>query len=76
MTNSLVVVRGYLPPGVQKGDRIDVEVVVPPKSKTTSLRGGYLLHSRLRELRVSGRRSPFRSCGRLGPGVGGGRLAV
>ena len=40
---SLVVVRGYLPPGVEKGDSFDVEVVVPPKSKTTSLRDGYLL---------------------------------
>lgn len=50
--NSLVVVRGYLPPGVQKGDRFDVEVVVPPKSKTTSLRGGFLMRARLREMRV------------------------
>ena len=50
--NSLVVVRGWLPPGVQKGDPFDIEVVVPPKSKTTSLRGGYLLRSRLREMAV------------------------
>jgi hypothetical protein len=50
--NSLVVVRGYLPPGVQKGDKFDVEVVVPPKSKTTSLRGGFLMRCRLREMRV------------------------
>lgn len=49
---SLVVVRGYLPPGVEKGDTFDVEVVVPPKSKTTSLRHGFLLKSRLREMRV------------------------
>lgn len=51
-SNSLVVVRGYLPPGVQKGDWFDVEVVVPAKSKTSSLRGGYLLRSRMREMRV------------------------
>lgn len=50
--NSLVVVRGYLPPGVQKGDRFDVEVVTPPESETTSLRGGHLFRTRLRELRV------------------------
>ena len=51
-TNSLVVVRGFLPPGVQKGDRFDIRVVVPPKSKTTSLRGGYVLRSRMRQMRV------------------------
>ncbi len=44
--NSLVVARVYLPPGVQKGDRLDVEVVTPPKSKTTSLRGGILFPAR------------------------------
>ncbi len=49
---SLVVVRCVLPPGVEKGDPLDVEVVVPPKSKTTSLRHGYLLKSRLREMRL------------------------
>ncbi len=36
----------------EKGDRFDVEVVVPPKSKTTSLRDGYLLRCRMREMRV------------------------
>lgn len=50
--NSLVVVRGYLPPGVQKGDGFDVEVVVPPESETSSLRGGHLFRCRLREMRV------------------------
>jgi hypothetical protein len=49
---SMVVVRGYLPPGVQKGDRFDLEVVVPPRSETTSLRGGWLMQTRLRELAV------------------------
>ncbi|MHB9078392.1 MAG: flagellar basal body P-ring protein FlgI [Pirellulaceae bacterium] len=51
-TNSLVIVRGYLPAGVEKGDSIDIEVVVPPKSKTTSLRGGFLMRCRLREMQV------------------------
>ncbi len=50
--NALGVVRGYLPPGVQKGDRIDVEVVFPPKSKATSMRGGYLLRCRMKEMHV------------------------
>ncbi|MFO7906220.1 MAG: flagellar basal body P-ring protein FlgI [Pirellulaceae bacterium] len=50
--NSLVVVRGYLPPGVQKGDRFDVQVVTPPESETSDLRGGHLFRTRLREMRV------------------------
>ena len=49
---SLVLVRGFLPPGVQKGDRYDVEIRVPSKSETTSLRGGWLMRSRLREMAV------------------------
>lgn len=47
---SLVIVTGFLPPGVQKGDRFDVEVTVPSDSETTSLRGGYLLPAPMREL--------------------------
>jgi hypothetical protein len=51
-SNSLVIVRGFLPAGVEKGDSFDLEVVVPPKSKTTSLRGGFLMRCRLREMRT------------------------
>jgi hypothetical protein len=40
--NSLVLVSGQIPPGAHKGDIIDVEITLPPQSKTTSLRGGYL----------------------------------
>ena len=47
---SLVLVRGYLPPGVRKGDRFDVEVRVPSRSETASLSGGWLMQSRLREV--------------------------
>ncbi|MDO4569766.1 MAG: flagellar basal body P-ring protein FlgI [Planctomycetia bacterium] len=47
---SLVVVTGYLPPAVQKGDRFDLDVSVPADSETTSLRGGYLLSAPLREI--------------------------
>jgi flagellar basal body P-ring protein FlgI len=51
-STSLVLVRGFLPPGVQKGDPIDVEVRVPSRSQTTSLRGGWLMQTRLREMAV------------------------
>lgn len=51
-STSLVLVRGYLPPGVRKGDRFDIEVRVPKKSETTSLRNGWLMETRLREVAV------------------------
>jgi flagellar basal body P-ring protein FlgI len=51
-TTSLVMVRAFLPPGVQKGDQLDVEVRVPAGSETTSLRGGWLMQSRLRQMEV------------------------
>lgn len=47
---SLVIVTGYLPPGVKKGDRFDVEVTLPADSETTSLRGGFLLEAPMREM--------------------------
>ncbi|MFW6124908.1 MAG: flagellar basal body P-ring protein FlgI [Pirellulales bacterium] len=46
---SLVLVRGYLRPGVAKGDAFDVEVRVPHASQTTSVRGGWLLETYLSE---------------------------
>jgi hypothetical protein len=39
---SLVQVSAVIPGGARKGDPIDVEVKLPPGSRTTSLRGGYL----------------------------------
>ena len=42
-STSLVLVRGFLPPGVQKGDKFDLEVQTPSRSDTTSLRGGWLM---------------------------------
>ncbi|MFV2067250.1 MAG: flagellar basal body P-ring protein FlgI [Pirellulales bacterium] len=51
---ALVLVRGYLRPGMQKGDRFDVEVRVPSRSDTESLRGGWLLSTRMTELSVLG----------------------
>ncbi len=49
---AMVLVRGLIPPGAQKGDTFDVEVIDPPRSKTESLRGGFLMQTRLREHRV------------------------
>lgn len=54
LTTSMVMVRAFLPPGVQKGDQIDVEVRVSPGSETTSLRGGWLMRSRLKKMEVMG----------------------
>ncbi|MBL7043121.1 MAG: flagellar basal body P-ring protein FlgI [Pirellulaceae bacterium] len=51
-TTSLVLVRTALPPGVRKGDRLDVEVRVPKRSETTSLRNAWLMETRLREVAV------------------------
>ena len=53
-SNAMVLVRGFLPPGAQKGDHFDLEVQVPSRSGTTSLRGGWLMESRLTELAVLG----------------------
>lgn len=53
-TTAMVLVRGVIPPGAQKGDTFDVEVLNPPRSKTESLRGGFLMQSRLREHKVLG----------------------
>jgi len=51
---ALVVVRGFLQPGIQAGDRFDIEVRTPNRSSTTSLRGGQLLETRLSETAVLG----------------------
>ncbi|MCA9268726.1 MAG: flagellar basal body P-ring protein FlgI, partial [Planctomycetales bacterium] len=49
---SMVMVRALLPPGVRQGDRVDIEVLVPPQSETTSLQGGWLMPTRLTETAV------------------------
>ena len=49
---ALVLIRGVLRPGIQKGDHFDVEVRVPAQSGATSLRGGYLLEARLKQMAV------------------------
>jgi hypothetical protein len=40
--NAMVLVTARLPAGARKGDSMDVDVMIPPGSKATSLRGGYL----------------------------------
>ena len=51
---ALVWVRGVLRPGIQEGDRFDVEVRIPSGSETTSIRSGHLLETRLQKLAVMG----------------------
>jgi flagellar basal body P-ring protein FlgI len=48
-STSLVWVRAHLPPGVQKGDPLDLEVRALPDSETTDLSGGWVMPTRLRE---------------------------
>ena len=53
---ALVVVTTYLPAMVRKGQRFDVRVAIPPQAKATSLKGGWLLETRLfEEQNVEGR---------------------
>ena len=53
-TTSMVLVTGYLPPGVQERDTFDLEVRIPKNSETTSLAGGWLMPTRLRRMQVLG----------------------
>ncbi|MHB1427007.1 MAG: flagellar basal body P-ring protein FlgI [Gemmataceae bacterium] len=45
--HAMVLVSGQIPPGACKGDPIDLEVFLPPGSRATSLRGGYLYKCQL-----------------------------
>lgn len=51
---ALVLVRGFLRPGIQKGDRFDVEVRLPSSSEATSLRGGWLMETRMKHMQALG----------------------
>ena len=46
--NSMVQVMGFLPAGARKGDRFDLILQCMPKSRTTSLEGGFLMQSRMK----------------------------
>ncbi|MFN9878399.1 MAG: flagellar basal body P-ring protein FlgI, partial [Planctomycetota bacterium] len=53
---SMVLVKGLVPPGARKGDRFDLEVILPPKPRleTTSLKHGFLFKTRMRPMVVLG----------------------
>ena len=48
-TTALVLVKAYVPPLVKKGDRYDVHVYLPPGIEAASLKGGWLMETRLSE---------------------------
>jgi Flagellar P-ring protein len=56
--NALVLVSALLPAGSRTGDPIDVQVELPPQSRATSLRGGYLGFVYLHEYNTRKRASP------------------
>jgi flagellar basal body P-ring protein FlgI len=49
---SMVLVKGLVPPGAKKGDRYDLELILPPKPRleTSSLKYGFLLKTRMRPM--------------------------
>lgn len=51
-STAVVLVRAMLPPGTIKGDRVDVEIRAPRRSKTESLEGGWLMETQLREVAI------------------------
>ncbi len=49
---ALVIVHAYLRPMIKKGDRLDVEIVIPESANATSLVGGELMEVRLSDKAV------------------------
>ncbi|MFM7741151.1 MAG: flagellar basal body P-ring protein FlgI, partial [Planctomycetota bacterium] len=49
---SMVLVKGMVPPGAKKGDRYDLELILPPKPRleTSSLKYGFLFKTRMRPM--------------------------
>lgn len=49
---SMVLVKGLVPPGAKKGDRYDLELILPPKPRleTSSLKYGFLFKTRMRPM--------------------------
>jgi hypothetical protein len=56
--NAMVLVTARIPAGARKGDSMDVDVLIPPGSKATSLRGGYLRDCPLYNYETSKNLSP------------------
>lgn len=48
-TTSIVLVSTVIPPGAHKGDPLDLDISLPPQSRTTSLRGGFLKECYLKD---------------------------
>ncbi|MBX9681779.1 MAG: flagellar basal body P-ring protein FlgI [Gemmataceae bacterium] len=65
--NALVLVNAVIPPGCRKADAIDIEVSIPPGSKATSLKGGYLQECTLRNYEAAKNINPD-AANRLLPG--------
>jgi hypothetical protein len=53
-TTSLVLVSGVIPAGARTGDKLDLTVVLPPGSKTTSLNHGELFQTELFNYELAG----------------------
>lgn len=53
-TCSMVLVTATIPAGAKKGDTVDIDVVLPRASKTTSLKGGILFEADLATSELSG----------------------
>ena len=47
--SEIVLCRSFLPPGVRKGDRIDIEVQALRDTDATSLENGFAIHTRLHD---------------------------
>lgn len=56
MDTSIVLVRAMIPPCARKGDPLDLEIILPPNSETTSLERGTLLPVRLKPMAYVGRK--------------------
>lgn len=66
--SAMVSVEAVLPPGVQKNDPIDLFVRISTRSSATNLRGGWLMPTRLKEMRMLN--NQMRSSEMLAKGVG------
>ncbi|MDR2117409.1 MAG: flagellar basal body P-ring protein FlgI [Planctomycetaceae bacterium] len=53
-TTAVVNILGYMRPGIQEGDFFDVEVRLPPETSAKSLRGGWLMTTKLEEMAYLG----------------------
>lgn len=52
---SLVLVHATIPPGISPSDPLDVTITLTANSGTTSLEGGYLMRTQLREVLIADR---------------------